>query len=70
MAEGRAAEAAVQFEATVRLRPAPADAHHPLALVLGELGRTSEAMNHEREALRVRPDFAEAREHLESLRDQ
>jgi Flp pilus assembly protein TadD len=70
MAEGRTAEAAVQFEATVRLRPASADAHHQLALVLGELGRTSEAMRHEREALRLRPDFAEAREHLEWLHDQ
>jgi tetratricopeptide (TPR) repeat protein len=54
----------------VRLLPDSADAHHELAMALGELRRWDEAVPHEEEALRLRPDFAEAREHLAWLRQQ
>ena len=50
--------------------PASADAHHELALVLGGLKQWDQAVRHEEEALRLRPDFAEAREHLAWLRGQ
>lgn len=67
---GRMPDALRQLEETFQLVPESADLHHELALVLGELGRWRKAEMHELAALRLQPDFPEAREHLTWLRQQ
>lgn len=54
----------------MHLLPDSAAAHHELALALGELGRRTEAEAQDEAALRLQPDFAEARDHLRWLRQQ
>jgi tetratricopeptide (TPR) repeat protein len=45
---------------TIALRPGTSLAHHNLAVVLAEKGRTGEAVAHYREALRLKPDYSSA----------
>ena len=63
--EGRAAEAAAEFEAALRLKPDYADAENNLGVALGQMpGRSGEAMAHFRAALGLRPDYADAHYNL------
>jgi tetratricopeptide (TPR) repeat protein len=49
---------------TLRLKPDDADAHFFLAEILSNQNRAVEAVQHYREALRIRPDFPEALDKL------
>jgi Flp pilus assembly protein TadD len=51
----------------LRLAPDDVDAHFELGSVLAQNGRRDEAAVHFREALRLRPDHALAREALQKL---
>jgi len=48
----------------VRLNPNFAEAHFTLGFALLKEGKTSEAIGHFQEALRLKPDFADARKYL------
>lgn len=67
---GRAAEALPHFEKSVVLTPQSAEARHGLSLALGQAERWREAEEQELAALRLKPDFEEAQEHLIWLREQ
>ena len=65
--QGRTAEAIVQFEEALRLRPDHSEAHHihhNLGRALADTGRLNDSLPHYREALRIKPDFAEAHNNL------
>ncbi|MEO6002576.1 MAG: tetratricopeptide repeat protein [Opitutus sp.] len=66
----RPSDALPHFQETLRLVPNSGTAHHELALVLGQLRRWPEAEQHALAALKLQPDLAEAREHLDWLRQQ
>ncbi len=54
------AEAIGNLSQSLRLKPGDADTHYIMARILGEQNKTVEAIQHYREALRIRPDFPEA----------
>ena len=54
-----------ELSATVRLRPEDVDARFNLGIALARLGRLDEAIAQLSEAVRIRPDFTEARQALE-----
>jgi tetratricopeptide (TPR) repeat protein len=49
------------------LRPDYAEAHYNLAEALLQFGRRDEATAHLTEALRIKPDYSEAKRQLEML---
>jgi Flp pilus assembly protein TadD len=57
---GNDAAALSQFIEAVRLEPKSADAHYHLALVLARRGRIEEAIDHDEQAIFLRPDWPEA----------
>jgi Flp pilus assembly protein TadD len=61
--EGRLPEAEAMLTRAVELKP-DADSHYNLANVLRAEGRVREAIPHYEEALRLRPDYAEAHDNL------
>ncbi len=62
-AEGRLDEAAASLRRAIALQPS-ADALFSLGNVLKQIGDTAEAITHYRDALALRPDFADARANL------
>lgn len=67
-AAGRGAEAVSAYEATLRLAPELFEAHFNFGCVLATLpGRATDARRELETALRLRPDFAPAREMLNRL---
>jgi tetratricopeptide (TPR) repeat protein len=58
------AQAAVHFEASVRLKPESAAAHFNLGTALSSIGRLDEAIRQYREALQLRPSYALAHNNL------
>ena len=71
LADGRYGEAVAQYEAVLRIRPADpevrrscAEAHYRGANALGNSGNVREAAREYGEALRLWPDFAQARANL------
>ena len=63
-------EAAVHYEAAVRLNPGFANAQANLGAVLFKLGRLEEAIAHFEETLRLNPADDGARRNLELARHQ
>jgi tetratricopeptide (TPR) repeat protein len=63
-AEGRNAEAVVQYQEALRLNPEYADAHYNLGIALNDEGRTREAIAQYEEALRLKPRLAAAHYNL------
>ena len=63
--EGRLAEAIVEFQTALRLKPDYANAHLNLGKALANSGRMEEAAAQFSEALRADPNLKEAREALE-----
>jgi tetratricopeptide (TPR) repeat protein len=60
----RPERAAREYEQYLALEPDDAQVHNELGKVLGRLGRLDSAIEHFREAVRLKPDFAEALENL------
>jgi Flp pilus assembly protein TadD len=56
---GRPAEAIVQYEQALRVKPDFAQAHYGLGVALARVGRLPEAIVQYEQALRIRPDYAE-----------
>jgi protein O-mannosyl-transferase len=54
----------------LRVNPAQADAHNNLGVAHQKRGRLGEAATEFREALRLRPDFANARQNLNVVEGQ
>ena len=61
---GRTAEAIVQYEEALRIRPEEAEVHNNLGVALRDAGRADEAIAQYREALRIQPEYAEADNNL------
>jgi Flp pilus assembly protein TadD len=57
-------EAIVQFQKTLQINPADAEAHNNLGNVLLHRGRADEAVVHFQQALQINPDDAEAHNNL------
>ena len=57
--EDRLQDAAREFRATVKLRPADVEARFNLGIALDRLGQTGEAIEELSEAVRIRPEFTE-----------
>jgi len=55
----------VQHRAVLEREPQSAEAHDDLGMALAGMGRFSEAAARFKEALRLEPDFTEARTNLE-----
>ena len=49
----------------IKLNPNYTNAHYNLGYALLQKGEVKEAVHHFRETLKLRPDFAAARDHLE-----
>lgn len=64
---GRAELAAARYRQALQIEPS-VEAHQGLARALAALGRRDEAIAQDEAALRLQPDFAPARRHLEELR--
>jgi tetratricopeptide (TPR) repeat protein len=64
---GRHAEGATELERAVGLEPTSASAQLNLAVAYAELGRYHEARARAQEALRLKPDYPQARALLEKL---
>src|SRR5260221_10906391 len=62
--QGRWAEAASQYRATLAIEPGHLLAHNNLGAVLMEQGHTDEAVTHFRAALQLDPDFSGAHYNL------
>jgi tetratricopeptide (TPR) repeat protein len=56
---------ATHFQAALQVEPNHAEAHNNLATVLMALKRYEEAISHYSDAVRLRPDYKEAKENLE-----
>jgi tetratricopeptide (TPR) repeat protein len=52
------------YEKTIVVNPACAEAHNDLSALFAKTGRTGEASEHFRAALRIRPDYREAADNL------
>ena len=65
---GRLPQAVAEFEAAVQLDPGSEVAQFCLGVGLARIGRPAEAAAHLEEALRIRPDFEEARRALGRLK--
>jgi tetratricopeptide (TPR) repeat protein len=65
---GRLGEALVQYEAAIRLRPEQPDLHNNYAGILFRLGRTADARRELETALRLDPNYADAKANLERLK--
>ena len=64
----RSVEAAIEhYGQALRLNADNPEAHFNLALALWRQGKRDEAMAHLREALRLKPDYAEAQAQLKSM---
>jgi len=68
--DGKLKEARAQFQAAVDFNPVHPGAHNNLGVVLWRLERPMEALPHLLEAVRLKPDYNEARQALESLQAQ
>ena len=69
--QGQLAEAVMQYQEALRLKPDYAEAHNNLGNALREQGQLAEAVTHYQEALRLKPDYAEAHNNLgNALREQ
>ena len=55
------------YEQALKLNAANPEAHYNLGLILLRLDRKAEASHHLQEALRLRPNYPEARRQLELL---
>jgi tetratricopeptide (TPR) repeat protein len=64
----RVDDAIVNFNAALRLKPDSPETHTNLAVALADRGDRAEAIRHLEQALRLRPDYAFAREQLARLR--
>lgn len=64
--QGRLNDALVEFAALAKSAPADPRVHYDFGTLLESAGRHDEAIVQFSEALRIRPDFAEARRRLES----
>ena len=67
---GHAKASVAHFAATVRLRPASADAHFNLGTALAQAGQLDEAIRQYQDALRINPDSAAAHNNLGSAFDE
>jgi hypothetical protein len=67
---GELDKALAECDAAIELNPHLADAYNLRGIVLEELGRTLEAMDAYERAIRLDPDFVEARENLSDLRQE
>lgn len=68
--ENKLAEAQVQFELAININAANPGAHNNLAVVLWRTGFPQQAIPHFEEALRLSPDFADAKSGLADLKAQ
>lgn len=66
--QGRIEEAAGRYERAIAIDPAYADAHANLSLAFLQLGRVDEAVHEARDAVRLRPEIANAALGLALLR--
>ena len=66
---GRLNDAIAQYEEALRLKPDSAVVHHNLAIAYAGIGRTAEAIEHLRIALRLNPGYEAARRNLQVLED-
>jgi tetratricopeptide (TPR) repeat protein len=63
-------EALAHFETALKLAPKDADIENAYADALATIpGRIAEAVGHYKAALRIDPDYTEARESLEELKE-
>jgi cytochrome c-type biogenesis protein CcmH/NrfG len=60
-------EAAAYFREGVRLEPSDAEGHFLLGCALAAEGNTGKAIDQYHEALRLRPDYPEARDSLAAI---
>jgi tetratricopeptide (TPR) repeat protein len=65
--EGKLDDAIREYNAAVGLAPAMPNAYYGLGCVLLKQNRTNEAIPYFSEALRLNPQFKEAREQLQAL---
>jgi Flp pilus assembly protein TadD len=68
--ENNLADAKVQFELAIKINAANPGAHNNLAVVLWRTGFPQQAIPHFEEALRLSPDFADAKSGLADLKAQ
>jgi tetratricopeptide (TPR) repeat protein len=61
-------DAAEAFRRAIEVDPTSAQAHYNLGTVLIDLGENDRAIAELQEALRLKPDFLDARRELEELR--
>ena len=69
-AQGQLELAAMEYETVIGMQPNNYIAHDRLGTVLAKLGRAQEALQHFRYALKINPDYTEARINLQSLQSQ
>jgi tetratricopeptide (TPR) repeat protein len=62
--KGQVADAIIQFQEAIRLKPRYADAHDNLGIVLIMKGQIDDAISQFQEAIRLNPDNAKARDNL------
>lgn len=61
---GRGSEAAVQYQAALKIKPDYAEAHNNLGFILQERGRLAEAIDQYRKCLEIDPDCVDALNNL------
>jgi Flp pilus assembly protein TadD len=57
-------DAVTQYRAALSIEPGSAELHNNLGVALGRLGRTEESVSHFENALKLKPDYKEARANL------
>jgi tetratricopeptide (TPR) repeat protein len=67
---GRLPDALAEFTEAARLEPDSATAQYCLGVALARIGRPAQAQTHLESAVRLRPDFAEAKKALAQLREE
>jgi tetratricopeptide (TPR) repeat protein len=60
-------EAVKYFNVAMAIKPDDAETHYEIANVLASQGKLDEAMEQYRRTLQIKPDFAGAREKLDSI---